>query len=112
MSSQRPRYTYNLPNADEVGVKTITLVELKADEELLATKRARSDPFRLAYELAKTCLVALDGKAIDVTDGSREIAWDSMHPKVRAFVVQAYTSLHQPKEEEVSDFLLSRQVET
>ena len=108
----RTKYTYNIPAGAEVATTSVVLVELTAEEEMMATKRARNDPIRLAYELAKCSLVGLDGMEMKSSDGSLDREWDKIHPKVRSFIMQAFNQIHAPREEDVSTFLASRQVET
>jgi len=109
----RPKYTYNLPTliSSQIEVQSVTLVELTSSEEMMAAKRAQNDPIRLAWELPKESLRAIDGKAISTADGSSDQAWESLHPKARSFVMQAYNQLHNPVEPDVAAFLQSRQVE-
>lgn len=108
----RAEYTYELPAKlqQTLGVKTLTLVELNAEEEMMATKRSRNDPVRLAWELPKEALRAINGARVGSVDGSIDKAWNDMHPKVRALVMQAYNDLHNPVQTDVADFLASRAV--
>lgn len=109
---ERPTFTYNVPEsiARSVNIKTVTLVELTADEELFATKRSNNNPIRLAYELAKESLRAVDGKPVSTGDGTADLVWNRMGAKLRTLVITAYNELHNPKETEGADFLKSRQV--
>lgn len=111
--SDRAKYTYAVPKhlAQHHGVSSVTLVELTAEEELLATNRARNDVARLAFELAKQSLVALDGRPLSTVDGSLDSQWQKLHPKIRSLVMNAYGQLHQTNHEETAAFLQSRQVE-
>lgn len=108
----RTKYTYNIPTGAEVPTTSVTLVELTAEEEMMATKRSRNDPIRLAFELAKSSLINVDGVVLGAGDGSLDRVWEKLHPKVRSFVMQAFNQIHAPREEDVSTFLASRQVET
>lgn len=108
----RTKYTYNVPPTAEVATQTVTLVELTAEEEMMATRRARSDQIRLVFELVKASLIAIDGVELKSTDGSLDRVWDKLHPKVRSFIMQAYNQVHAPRDEDVTTFLASRQVET
>ncbi len=109
----RAKFTYTLPKgiSSQVGITSVTLVELTAGEELMATKRAGNDPIRLAWELPKEALRAVDGKALNAADDSLDKMWEEMHPKVRAFVMRAYNQLHSPEDQDVEGFLKSRQTE-
>lgn len=108
----RPRFTYDIPEKLRgYGISTVTLVELSAEEELMATKRARNDPIRLAYELAKESLRMVDDQRVNTGDGSSDIVWGKMHAKVRQLVLNAYGELHSPRDEESAGFLKSRRVQ-
>ena len=109
---ERQMYEYDIPPkmAKTTGITSVGLVQLTADEEITSAKRARNDNMRLAYELVKASLVAVNGKKVSLADGSADTAWNKMDPKVRALVLQAYAELHNAPEESVEDFLASRKV--
>lgn len=109
----RALYLFDVPKAlsDAVGVSQVGMVELTAEEELMATKRAQGDAFRLAYELAKESLRSIDGRAVGAADGTADVAWSKMGAKLRQLVMSAYNLLHSPKQEEQAGFLASRQVQ-
>lgn len=92
--------------------KSVSLLELTADEELLAAKRSKdsSGALRLGYELAKQSLCEVNEQPVSLNDGTADRAWNHMPPKVRSLVVQAYAELHSPPEEATDAFLKSRQV--
>jgi hypothetical protein len=105
VKSARTVHTFTLPDSVLGEVRSVGLVELTAEEELMATKRARGDHFRLAYELAKQALATVNGARVGVADGSADAAWQGMHPKVRNMVLAAYMQLHTPDEGSTADFL-------
>jgi len=109
----RPKYTYKLPAsiANQIDVQSVTLVELTSSEEMMAAKRAQNDPIRLAWELPKESLRAVNELPLSAADGSIDRVWNTLHPKARSFVMQAYNQLHNLEEPDVSAFLQSRQVE-
>jgi len=111
--ADRPVYTYAIPNklSRESGISSVSLTELTAEEELMASKRSRNDAFKLASELTKTSLVMVDGKRMSMADGSADAAWNTMHPKVRQLVMRAYSQLHSVEDEDESSFLTSCQVD-
>lgn len=110
--SGRTVHSYEVPaSLRGYGIESIGVIELKAGEELMATKRAQSDPMRLAFELAKESLRRVNNAPVSTADGTADSVWDSMHPKVRNLVVSAYGDVHQPKNAELADFLTSRQVQ-
>ena len=95
---------------NDAASETKKIVDLMMEEELLATKRARGDAVRLAYEYAKECLRFVDGVEVRTSNGTADQAWARMHPKVRNLVMRGYQILHQPQEKEDSDFLESHEV--
>ena len=110
-SHERTLHKYQVPERMwELGVKEIGLVELTANEELMASKRTRTDLTRLGFELAKESLRFVDGKKLLTADGSADRGWDVIHPKIRNLVIQAYGDIHQPKSEDVAGFLQSHKV--
>jgi hypothetical protein len=108
--TERQVFTYDIPAklAQRTGVKSVSMVELTADEELAAAKRSRNDNVRLAYELAKSALVAVNGKRVGLSDGTADAAWNRMDPKVRNLALQGYSELHTVEEEDIDDFIKSR----
>lgn len=92
------------------GVKTIGIVELNAEEEIMATRRVRNDAARLAFELAKEALRMVDEQPVSTADGSADSVWTRMNPKVRNLVVTAWGSIHQPQAAESDAFLKSCEV--
>lgn len=108
--AKRAHHVYDVPKNAEAGFTSVTLVELTAEEELQATRRARGDVVRVAYELAKQCLVAVDGKHIGLEDGTVDEAWAKMGPKLRTLIMTAYAELHTPAESDAGNFLKSRRV--
>ena len=63
----------------------------------------------MAYELAKQSLVEVNDKVLNEGDGTKDRAWIDMKPKARNLVLVAYNELHNPDDENVADFLNSRQ---
>jgi len=109
----RAKFTYTLPPAaaKATDISSVMLVELTAGEEMMATKRAHNDPIRLAWELPKESLRAVNGVEMTSADGSRDKMWESMHPKARSFVMRAYNKLHNPEEPDIELFLASQLAE-
>jgi hypothetical protein len=106
----RPVYEFEIPTSLGCPLKSVCLVELTVEEELQATKRARGDQFRLAWELARQSLVMVDGKAVTTADDTSDRAWEAMPPTVRQLVLGAYADLHQPQDDAVTAFRASRKV--
>ncbi len=93
------------------GVEKIGIVELNAEEEINATKRAAGDGLRIGFELAKESLREVNGQAVNTNDGTADRAWNTMHPKIRMLCVTAYTDIHQPAKEDHAAFIGSRQAQ-
>jgi hypothetical protein len=112
-STVRPKHVFQIPAsmAEATGVQSVGLVELTAIEEMQATKKAGTDTMRIAFELAKSSLVEMNGKTLSRASGEHDGAWQNMHPKIRSLVIQAYTRIHQPENDEVDGFLESAKVE-
>ena len=109
---QRESYDFMIPQKLHplTDIRKITIVPLTADEEMQATRRAQNDPIRLAFELAKESLRALNDKPLSSADGSLDLAWNRMSPKIRSLVMTAYASVHQPDSESAEAFIASRTV--
>jgi hypothetical protein len=90
------------------GAETMSMVELTADEEFMCLKRAGNSPMRLAFEYAKCSLRMLGKQPLSEVDGSADLVWNRMHPKVRSLALSAYGVLHTPADEDVAVFLESR----
>jgi len=106
----RPVHVFDVPRVVDSEHKNVGLIELTADEELVATKRSHGDTMRLAYELAKQSLVEVNGQPVSAADGSVDAAFNKMTPKLRQLVLGAYAELHAPPEEASQAFFKSRKV--
>jgi hypothetical protein len=103
-------FTFSPEIQKELGVTSVGLHELTIDEELAASQRANSSPFRLAYEMPKQALVEVDGQPVSLADGSADIAWSKLSPRARQFVMTAYSKIHNATEDEAKVFLQSQTV--
>lgn len=105
-------YAYTIPKriAKEAGVQSIGLIELTAREEMLAAKRSNGEQFNLAHSLVTSSLHMVNDVEVSIGDGSADRAWETMNPKVRNLVLQAFADIHAPEDEDTADFLASRQV--
>lgn len=111
--AQRLVHEYDIPKelVAESGYRTVGVVSLSADEELMATRRAAGDQVRLAFELAKEALRFVDDKAVSTADGTVDPIWNKPDfSKVRTLVVTAYNATNQPTQESTQAFLKSRRV--
>ncbi len=106
----RAVYEYKVPPEVANGIDKVALVKLTAREEMMATSRARNDAIRLAYELAKSSLVEVNGEVIDKTNGDDDVMWESMDPLIRDLVMTAYGDLHSTPTEVAKSFLDSRTI--
>lgn len=86
---------------------SVGLVRLKASEELMALRRARGDAPRAQYELVQQAMVQWNGNAVSLGDGSVDKIFESVDPRVRTLILQAYTSISNPTNLEVAGFLTS-----
>lgn len=106
-------WTFNVPKklSDVTGIKSIGIVEMRVEDEVMATRRANGDRARLAWELALQALVRANGKEVSIADGSADIVFNK-HPKLRNLIVTAYGQVHQPEEDEAKDFLGSMELQS
>jgi hypothetical protein len=110
--SNRPTHTYDVPPRGWaiVGIKSIGLVRLTADEEIAVLQKARSsaklgDAVRVQYELAKAAIVSIDGQALRQHTEALEVAWNALTPPARTLLLRAYQDLHAVDEDITADFL-------
>jgi hypothetical protein len=109
--SGRPVHTFTVPEAHRatIGLTSLGLVELTADEELSVMSRMRGASVaagvRAQYDLAKASIVQVDGKPVSSADESLELAWVAMRPKARALLLRAFQQLHSPPAELEAGFL-------
>lgn len=111
-TTNRPLYIFDVPEkvVERSGIRKIGLIELTAEEELLATKRSHNDMARLAFELAKESLRQIDGKPVSTADGTADVVWNNMGAALRTLIIGAYQSIHNPTEVDAMSFMKSRQV--
>ncbi len=106
-TKNRTTYCFKFPQTVPGDMRSVVLAELTAEEELQATRRCQGDQFRLAYELIKQSLVEIDGKKVGLEDGTVDVVMERMHPKARRLLIDAYTKINTPSEEESALFLRS-----
>lgn len=109
----RPLYIYTIPETLRTGaepIESIGLVELTADEQLMAGKRSRGDQQRQAHSLVISAIRQVNERAVNIGDASADEAWARMAPKLRELVAQAYAEIHIPTEGEAELFHKSRKV--
>lgn len=94
--------------SNEAGVRSLGLVVLTTNEEMMAFQRGKRDGAKVTLELAKAAVVEVDGKPISLADGSADSFWLRIHPKLRQLVMEAYASLHGAEQAEVESFLASK----
>lgn len=112
-ADDRPLHIFEVPDAlKKYGISKIGLVELSADEEIMAAKRSQNNLIRSASEQAKMSLRMVNDKAVSVAgagDDSADAVFNKLHPKVRQLVMVAYASLHVIDEGEATSFLATHQ---
>lgn len=111
-SGDRVIHEYDVPASIGGDITQIAIIELKASEELQATRRARGDSIRLAWELAKQSLYEVNGERVQVGDGSSELAWNRMNPKLRNMTLLVFGEHHAPEEDTLAGFRESRRTRT
>ena len=110
LKSSRVVYEYTVParlkeQHDGSIIETVGIVQLQAQEEIIAGKEAGADPTKLAWSLAKRCLWTVNGERVKDSDGSRDKFWNTMAPKLRSLCLTAYNDQHSPEPEDADAFL-------
>lgn len=103
--SNRVYYTFTVPEKYSSEIKSISLVELTAREEEMATKRVGTNFAALPNELARECIRRVNDTPVRTSDNSVDKWWDTMPPTVRKMVAEGYAKLHMPDPNDVSSFL-------
>lgn len=109
----RAVHTYTIPdslrNGSNPNPARIGMVQLNADQELMASKSGKFDYMKAQYAAAKLSIVEFDGQRVP-PDGTVDIWWDKADPKLRSLVLQAYNKLSSPSVEEDESFFGSEEV--
>ena len=110
----RAVYEYSIPESlggGKAGIPLkVGLVQLTAEQELMASKIGRFDMTKAQYTAAKLSIVEMDGKPTDQADGGIDSFWDKCDPRVRSLMLQAYNKLSSPSKEEEESFFASEVV--
>lgn len=111
-AAKKPRvvHTFTFPKSVASDVRSIGFKELTAEEELVASKRAGVDAFRVVYERMREALVEADGKPVSLADGTSDVAWISLPPPARELALAAFQKIHSATEAQAEDFLQSQVV--
>jgi hypothetical protein len=56
----------------------------------------------------KQSIREINGRPVSLVDGSVDVAWVKMHPKVRTLVMRAYSNHNNATDEDMNVFLKSR----
>lgn len=92
----------------EMGDRQIICWPLTDGDEKVATDRADGKTSRLAGELAKQMIRAIDGNVASFMKSrgpdSLDQFWRDIGSKGRNLLIRLYTKLHLPDEEELNDF--------
>ena len=103
----RAVYAYKIPESCGGECRSVGLVEITSEEEMMAEKRAQGDRDRVPVELTKQCIVEADGLPMNTGDGSVDGLWKKLPPKVRTLLTTTYYTLHIPSEDETKSFFSS-----
>lgn len=110
----RTVHTFDIPEglvkSTGTEIRTIGIMELTAEEEMMAAKRIQGEAVRLPFEQAKESMRYINGKLVQTHDGSADKVWADMHPKIRNMVVIAFNRVHQSGREDLDSFLNSGQI--
>lgn len=111
-----PKHTYTVPaKLQKFGVKSITLRELTATDELAAADEARvGNNASVAYAMLKRSLVSYvrpDGTVVKFDANNIDSTFGSFNPKIRTLALVAYNEIHNASSEDSEDFLKSHQIE-
>ncbi len=111
--NERVVFTFDIPEKfrNEAARETVGMVKLTGAEEELASRKARNDTTRLAYELVRTSIFKIDGRVINRGNAEGDKLWNRIDPKLRQLLLAAYADLHTPEDDETEDFLESRKEE-
>lgn len=101
---------YDLPSIvqRDSGYKTISVKQLSSADELVAADRCRGNAIRLATELAKAALCAVDGSTLQFGDGSVDVAWEKLGQRGRQLVLTALNNNTTMDDGDVTNFLQSK----
>jgi len=101
---------YDLPMVvqQESGYKTIAVKQLSSADELGAADRCRGNAIRLATELAKAALAAVDGLPVQFGDGSVDMAWEKLGQRGRQLVLTALNRNTTMDDGDIESFLQSK----
>jgi len=107
-------YEYKIPESLGGGKNGIpckvALVQLTAEQELMASKIGRFDMMKSQYVATKLSIVEMDGKPSDQADGGLDSFWERCDPRVRSLLLQAYNRVSSPSKEEEESFFGSEVV--
>jgi hypothetical protein len=100
----------SLRKADSALPATISMKQLSADEELMASKLGRGEYIRSQYAAIKLSIVALGGKPVNYSSTELEVFWERCSPKVRTLLMDWYVKETTPLREETDAFFKSQVV--
>lgn len=101
-------HRFSVPESIPGEVRSIGMVEITAEEELLVEQRCKGASDKRAQEMTKTAIVEVNGQKVGLSDASVDRAWNEFHPKVRTLVTSAWVKLHLASDDEVDSFFASR----
>lgn len=117
-------FDYEIPDEDGLhsevtqdfgSIRVISIKLLTPLEEKYAAEAAKSDAVLLGFELGRRCIAEVTDSEGNVHpvhnhDGSSNMLWSQMHPKLRSLTMQAYSENSVPTGKTSSTFLASRRI--
>ena len=77
----------------------ITLQSLTSRAEMKAARDSKGDPTAMAFLMAKASIVAVDGEAVDETNGEDEFLWEALDQGGRQLVVSMFAKVGTPDDD-------------
>lgn len=108
----RQVHTFDFPKGViTTAAQSVGIHEITADEEVTGTTRAKGNAARVGYELAIQSLAQVNGKPVNLADGSADKAWKVLSSKQRLLAVAAFNHVNAVEESELQGFLSSQRVQ-
>jgi hypothetical protein len=111
----RAVHTYTLPDSLRGSLpnmpKKVGLVQLTAEQELMASKIGKFDVMKSQYAATKLSIVEFDGRPVNQGEAEVDKFWERVDSRVRALLLQAYNKLSSPSKEEEDGFFSSETVQ-
>jgi hypothetical protein len=103
-------HTYTLPEGIRNGGPTkVGIVQLSADQELLASKMGNFNFTKTQYAAVKLSIVSFDGRPVD--HDSVESFFDGADARIRSLLLQAYNKMTSPSRDDEDSFFKSEEIQ-